>query len=106
VRRDPRAVVLAKQWQATVEAALEFGTRAPATQWYEVRYEDLVADPRDEMRKILDFLGLSPIESVLQRFHEQTDPTRNDKWRDELDPALLESVTRVIKPTLDRLGYG
>jgi hypothetical protein len=45
------------KWRRFIEAARQWGATAPPERYTELRYEELVADPERELRRILDFLG-------------------------------------------------
>ena len=55
---------LARHWRATL----------PGDVLLEVQYEDLVADPGAQSRRLLEFLGL-PWEEAVLRFHENAAPS-------------------------------
>lgn len=50
------AVKATRKWPMYIRAARAVGHRLPASRYYEVRYEDLVADTEGTLRKLLDFL--------------------------------------------------
>lgn len=85
----------------------------------ETRYEQLVADPADEMRRVLGFLGLDWDERVL-RFHERSfsKGVRTPTYADVAQPIYTRSIGRwknyarhlepcldVLEPALREFGY-
>jgi hypothetical protein len=106
------AEVCAFQWAATTHAILDAKARIPTDRWVEVAYEQLVATPREEARRVLERLGL-PQEEHVMGFADQlpsrvskvavTDP-RADKWREE-NPKEVSSILKTIEPMMARLGY-
>jgi Flp pilus assembly protein TadD len=76
----------------------------------ETRYEQLVADPAGEMRRILGFLGLAWDERVL-RFHERSfsKGVRTPTYADVAQPIYARAIgrwknyTRHLEPYLDIL---
>ncbi len=70
--------------------------RVPDDQWMDLRYEDFVAEPRETMGHILDFLELEwtpAFEAGFRRY--RFDPSRNDAYRTDLgihDVALLDAA--------------
>lgn len=90
-----------------------------------VRYEDLIAEPRSTLRSILEFLGASATDHLLdsmlrsrRRFrfdpatahlHRNVDvgPLRSriDAWRQELSPVEIRSFELAAGPALERNGY-
>lgn len=85
----------------------------------ETRYEQLVADPSGEMRRVLGFLGLDWDERVL-RFHERSfrKGVRTPTYADVAQPIYARSIGRwknyarhlepcldVLEPVLREFGY-
>ena len=74
----------------------------------EVRYEDLIADPEKELRRVCEFIELDFDPAM-------TDPPDRDRieaalgavgsWRERLEPEQLEAFEEVAGPMLDELGY-
>jgi protein-tyrosine sulfotransferase len=111
----------AQMWRGAVRAAQAFGARCGHLM--EVRYEDLVRDPRETLRTVVGFLDLSFEEQML-RHHEQDlqlgdveriphlqgvrQPihTRSvGRWRREFSRGELAELGRLLGPTLAALGY-
>jgi len=105
VEDDPRHVILAKQWVGSVEATLEFRDTAQPEHWLDIRYEDLVADPIVQLRRVLAFADLREDPDHLERVRQVVDPTRQAKWRTEVEDSVLEDTRSVFEPVLGRLGY-
>jgi hypothetical protein len=88
-----------------------------------VRYEDVVADPRSETRRICEFVGLAYEDDLLAI--ERTDaskvlkdqagwftnvwaginPSAVGKWRTAMSPAQQRIFASVAGPELERMGY-
>lgn len=107
----PVEVVAAKQWLASNEhASRDLGAIAPARR-FELRYEDLVERPVEEVGKIMAFLDL-PYEPGVKDKAAATastpintvTPPEPGKWRRE-NPAEIEAITSQIAPTMQRMGY-
>ena len=74
---------------------------------HEVRFEDLVADPIGEMRRLYRALGLPPFEVVEQRVVAYLDTLR-DYERNRFAPLEPEMKARVAyswKRYFDEYGY-
>jgi hypothetical protein len=100
-------VLAALGWKMLMDAYGQARADTPPGQWLDVRYEDVVARPRDEVSRMLDFLGLpwdKRYEAGFRRF--RFDPRRGDAYRDELTPAQVSAVTAVIDKPLAEWGYG
>lgn len=125
--RDPRACVASlldvhwwrggfydavATWVMSDRELRAFGRRAGPGCYYPLRYEDLLADPRTELRKLCDFLGEQFDDAMLEfatashdivpehkvwhsLTHEPLDASRGQRWRKRLradQVALIESV--------------
>jgi hypothetical protein len=106
-------------WERNVRLGQEGGRLLGPELYYEIRYEDLVADARRECMKLCAFLGVAFDERML-RFHEgriRTDPSLDAKkawrpvtsglrnWASEMDPEDVERFEAVAGDLLDELGY-
>ncbi len=87
------------------------------------RYEDLVDDPRDELRRVLRFAGLPEATDFLEGGTARLQPNhtvdgnpmrfssgplvirRDDAWRTEMDAGDRRLVTTITGPLLRRYGY-
>jgi hypothetical protein len=114
--RDLRAVQLeeicARQYIACNEAVLESREALDDPRWLDVAYEDLVAAPRAELRRLYDALGLT-FTADAERFAadlasnlSRTSLTApgSEKWR-ERNGDEVERVLPQIAPVEAALGY-
>ena len=87
------------------------------------RYEDLVDDPQDELRRVLRFAGLPEATDFLDGGTARLQPNhtvdgnpmrfssgplvirRDDAWRTEMDAGDRRLVTTITGPLLRRYGY-
>jgi hypothetical protein len=111
-RRGPLEVVCAKQWIACNDAALDAATTIGAERWTGTRYEHLVDNPEAEVKRIVDFLDLPYERDVAARAAtvkttpiNVVTPPEAGKWRRE-NPNEIEAIGSLIRPTMERLGYG
>ena len=75
-------------------AWLRYRERIPAHQWVETRYEDMVADPMAEVRRILPVLGLEWDEAILG-------------WQKRLDGKVVNSPTQTeVRQPVHRNAVG
>jgi len=98
-----------EKWLEVANLFLELERSAPNFRL--VRYEDLVEDPVARVHELLAFSGLRmhrQVESFLrvsQARHDPgayalaKDPGRKDRWMEELDPAIAESIQRRVADT-------
>lgn len=122
----PRVVADWGSWSENVESWLDQGDVPVLV----VKYEDLVANPRDVLVKVVTWLGIPARDEVLDEAVEQSSfdrlavqealtgfaeavaPNRAffrkgaaDAWKDELEPELADEVARDHGTVMRRLGY-
>ncbi|CCH79111.1 conserved hypothetical protein [Nostocoides japonicum T1-X7] len=99
-------VLSALGWKMLMRAYESARARTPEGQWLDVRYEDLLDSPREVIGTMLDFLGLEWNEAFEDgyRRHEII-PGRKESFRDELTPAQLIAIEKVLGDPLARWGY-
>lgn len=95
----------AKQWVETLKIATSEGRKLPSENYLEVRYEDLVNHPHEEVNKIAGFLDLEEPELVASYALRTADPSRINKWKSFLDQDVLDEVEQIMKPTMSQFGY-
>ena len=98
----------AQQWQAT-EDLIE-SKKSMLDRYHTVRYEELVASPREQIQKILDFTGLAWDEKILDgniRVHGTIGPIENmnRKSLQNLSNDDKAAVNQAAGDCLVRLGY-
>ncbi len=128
--RDPRAVVASLQREPWVAGSVVLNAhrwlslnkearKSHAQRGYlQVRYEALVTDPDEEVRKICDFIGEEYSPSLLVPEEEPTEgmhnrkrprtaitPARLDVWRKELSADQVAQIEWVLGPDLESFGY-
>ncbi|MGY3520283.1 sulfotransferase family protein [Micromonospora sp. PTRAS2] len=99
-------VLAALGWKMLMDSFAEARAAHPEAQWLDVRYEDLLADPRGEVARMLDFLDLdwSPtFEKGFGRYRFHAG--RQAAYHEELGDAQLAAVERVLDKPLRQWGY-
>jgi sulfotransferase family protein len=106
-------------WERSVRLGREAGASLPSELYAEVRYEDVVAHPARECRRICAFLGLEYDEAMI-RFHEgrtRETPGLTTKrkwlpptaglrdWRTDMSRDEVASFEAAAGDLLDELGY-
>jgi len=88
-------------------AKLEEGRKlVEPSRFYELRYEELVANPVGEMRKLYEHLGLGEFEEVrpkLEAYLAANEEYRTNKY--DLKPELRAEITRRWGDVIRRYGY-
>jgi len=107
----PLEVVCARQWIVSNERGLGSLHAIDQARWTTVRYEDLVADPVGETRRLLEFLDVPFHPRVERRARALAEtpinivtPPEPGKWRRE-NPEPVGAILPLIAPTMERLGY-
>jgi hypothetical protein len=121
--RDPRDVGvswLEKGWAGNLWTASrtwqeiellwdEVAGRIPADRRLEIRFEDLVAEPRSVLVRVCEFLGLAYEETMLdypqRSTYEAVDPNQAYKWRGGLSKRELQLAEAPLADVLERRGY-
>jgi Sulfotransferase family len=99
-------VLAALEWKLLMEAFDEASQAIPADRWFQLRYEDLVEDPRGSTQGLLAFMGLSwtdSFEHAFRRYGFRAD--RRDAFRRDLRPDDVRAIESTISVELRRLGY-
>ena len=123
---DPPEVALAAataRWEAAVRRTDHFARRLRPDQFLDLRYEDLVSDPRAALERVCDFAALRANDAVETMIGgERGDPSRRphrrvaiaepvttasvERWRERLDPPTGRARrTGATAQLLDRFGY-
>jgi Sulfotransferase family len=106
------AEVCAFQWVAANRSILDARPSIDPESWTDVRYEDVVADPVAQIRRLFEVLDL-PVDEPVLRFAGSlssrvskvaVDAPRPDKWRDE-HPEEVAEVLPLLAPMQELLGY-
>jgi hypothetical protein len=120
--RDPFAVsegIKRKEGHSVSDAATQWAESnrillddARFLEWViEVRYEDLVQQPNETLRRITEFLGLPPLESRVVsgefRIHKQQSEIRNMNLEAKARLSKEESyeITSRCSAVMEKLGY-
>jgi hypothetical protein len=94
------------QWMLLMDAFDAARAAMPSDRWLEVRYEDLVADPRAGFGEILSFAGLEWTPAFDGRFARyRFVPERRDAYRAGLTPEQLDLLDEIMERHLRARGY-
>jgi len=104
--------VCAHQYVACNEAVLDAREGMDPARWVDVAYEELVAEPVVELRRLSERLDL-PFTAEAERYaaglagnlaRTTLTAPRPEKWREQ-NAEAIERVLPVVRPTEQRLGY-
>ncbi len=104
--------VCAFQYRAMNQAILDARANIPASQWFEIKYEKLIADPVKEFEAIYRHCGLNfdqkvrlHCETVLQKPYNTFSEIKLDKWKDSANQEKIERILPSLNEIVDRMGY-
>lgn len=94
-------------WRRHTESALKASASLPHSQYHELRYESLVAQPTQEADRLLDFLGIhqATARAHFQEAVSQVKPNSVGRWRQELSAEDLNFVYQEAQSVLASLDY-
>lgn len=98
------AEIVARQWAATVEQALDDLASVAPGRWCLARYDALLTDPDAEIRRLCGFLGLDwdrTLTAPLPLARHALSSPDPDKWRRHAD--ALQPVRPYFEPAASRL---
>jgi hypothetical protein len=102
---EPRLAICARNWVRELQELRTQLQSVPPAQLLELRFEDLLQDPRAHLEHVVRFMGLeftpqyrSAIDTLQLR------PVRA-RWDSDWDDQQLECVLRETQPLLRQLGY-
>jgi hypothetical protein len=93
-------------WKMLMDAYATARDLVPAGQWLDVRFEDVLADPRAGFKEMLELMGLDEDKTfnrALSSVRFAVD--RRDAFRRELGPAAVELLERSLADHLRFWGY-
>jgi hypothetical protein len=114
---------VAVEWKEQVTLCHKMGAMLPSERFYELRYEDLLADPEKELSRLCAFLGIffSPL---MLKYHEQIGkyvpenrmglwpllnrpPVASNafKWKSRMKTGDRAVFERIAGPVLREFGY-
>jgi hypothetical protein len=121
VRRPPvrRSMTeAAREWKRSNEASDCLVSRLPRSQWTEVRYEELCADPPSTLRRLATFLGLDPDQIILDfrsrqqhvigngmRMDATSEIRLDERWKSNLSAEDLRVFETVAGDLNRKYGY-
>ncbi|MGJ6964057.1 sulfotransferase family protein [Streptosporangium sp. G11] len=93
-------------WKRLMDATEVARAALPPELWLQVRYEDLLADPRKQTDTILEFLGLAWTTGFERSFARRTfSSARSEAFRRDLTPGQVALLDRSLARHLADLGY-
>jgi Sulfotransferase family len=104
--------ICAQQYVVCNEWVLDAQASMDASRWRDLKYEDFVAAPVDNVRELFASLNV-PWSGAVEQYAGELDrrpsatavtPPRPDKWREQ-NPDAIERILPLVSETERRLGY-
>ncbi len=92
-------------WEKLIKNVWQVSADLDEQHYLELRYEDLCAEPKTTMDKILSFADLEWHPSFERKFATYDLRATNDKWRKQVTDAQAELMTRAVESTLQHYNY-
>ena len=102
--RDPWELC-ARNWVEELDAMEEGLSSVAPSRVLRLTYEELIADPVQQLERIARFGGFSADPSWRARIEALSFPNRNDRWRTKLDAEALATIRRIQDVALKEHGY-
>jgi hypothetical protein len=77
----------------------------PPSQYLEVRYEQLIEFPHEQVSAVLNFLQLDAEPGLVSGLTEAVVPRELPTWPSKLSPEEVETMEHLIASTLKEFGY-
>jgi hypothetical protein len=93
-------------WKMRMEVFAEARKHVPSEQWLDMRFEDVLDEPGDSLRLMLEFMGLEPdrrFDAALSRIEFR--PDQKESFRRELDPHSVSLLEKSLADQLHAWGY-
>ena len=85
---------------------------------HQLRYEDLVAEPKNQLKPLIDFLDLAWHDTLLESWQDSTETSNTPSYQQVSQPLYAKSIGRwlhyskqlephlsILQPWVKRLGY-
>jgi hypothetical protein len=97
------------EWSRAIEDWQELMAVLPAGRAVELRFEDLVAEPREQLTRVCNLLRI-PFDARMLEYSRRTTyapPCSSEafKWRQTLSPRQVELFEAAARPWLQHYGY-
>jgi len=100
------AVLAGLEWKILMDAFTRARDSVSAECWLELRYEQVVQNPHEAFKLLLDHAGLAWTAEFERDFSRITwESTRRDAYLNELSSQELNWLEGALGPVLRRLGY-
>lgn len=93
------------QWKRCVDATAKSFSQMPNDRWIKVGYEDFVCKPREELYRLVGFLGLEVDDELRRQAVAGVSPCSIGKGRKALGEKTVQRLMPLIQDTMSSFGY-
>jgi hypothetical protein len=94
------------EWRIQMRAMEAAKAKVDPKQYYEVRYEEFCEQPVEHFRRVLDFVELPESREFERQVRAASIRSMSNRWRDDLAPAQQTILDDLLRPDLQKYGYG
>jgi hypothetical protein len=105
LRNRTLAEVCAAQWAHSVRAATQAFQHIDQPRVLRVQYETFVSDPKKELARVLQFLGLQGACTETEGIVAAISSASVGKWQSDLDQATLALIQPIVEGPQRHYGY-
>lgn len=102
---EDRLALCARNWVHEVQELERQLVRIPAERRLDLRFEQLLDDPLQQVERIVSFLGLEWMPSYREAIESLRLQPTDSPWRRDWTADQLAKVLQEARPTLSALGY-
>lgn len=95
----------AKQWQKCAEKTLEDRTKIPKQNILDVKYESFVNNPKEELKRILDFFKTDLSDSEIEELTKNVSNKSVGSHLRIFSKKDINKLNTILKQTLNKLNY-
>ncbi|MGG6238274.1 sulfotransferase family protein [Nodosilinea sp. AN01ver1] len=96
-----RAIDATNDWPSCIKSARKFGKTLSSDQYFEIRYEDLVADPENSLKTLFDYLNEPWSPEILDKAGYSSEITERRRKEGDEKSLIYKSRVGVGKKKLD-----
>lgn len=99
-------VLAGLHWKMVMDAVEAARARVPGNRWLDVRFEDLLADPQTQFKKVTEFAALPDDPRFRAALSATTfEPGRVEAYKQDLDPSSVAAMESCLARELSCWGY-
>lgn len=93
-------------WRMLMDSYEKASSELDQERYLQIKYEDFLTNPRDQMKKVLEFSGQEWDENFEKQFNRfEIRKSRERAFEDDLSPEQLEVLQNCLQEKLIKYGY-